>query len=309
MGRRERGAGRSAELSFGQAEPGYAWEKVRRALGRLFTQATVRNFSQAEMMPAVALRTSTAIQPPAVLPGSAERDWKPDGEVWEAPVLQAWIGARDANLLPSVSLAQDDAALPLPACRAMAVIQTHVCRVGSAGLTWPVSSAGLPEIFLTLAPGPIRVESVPLPGPPSLVRLETRPLTGWNPGMPECRALRLPQIAGPRIRWGGDAVLSRMAVTRLGREAPPEVPFSLAFPAEALRLAQAASLPADDVILLGVYPGVPLLAVSRIVVLDEGRRLRLWLKPEVLRGRNGGRLITLLMGRQTSSGKMLQAAL
>lgn len=309
MGRRERGSGRSAELISGQTESGRVWEAVRRALGRLFSQATVRNFSHAQMTPPVTLRTSTATQSPAVVPGAAERDWKPDGKVREASAPQAWIGAREGNLLPSVSLAQDDAALPLPACRAMATIQTRACRVESTSLAWPFSSVRLPEIFLTLTDAPIRVESFPLLGPPGLVRLGIRPLTGWKVGELRCSALRLPCMAGPRIHWGGDAVLSRMALTRRGREAPPDIPFSLAFPAETLRLAQAANLPPDDVVLLGVYPGVPLLAVSRIVVLDEGRRLRLWLKPEILRGRNGGRLITLLMGRQTSSGKMLQAAL
>ena len=68
-------------------------------------------------------------------------------------------------------------------------------------------------------------------------------------------------------------------------------------------------LPLLDVTLLGVYEQVPILAVSRIVVEDEGRRLRLWLKPDVLRDRRAARRITLLVGRRISDGKMLQAAL
>lgn len=305
MGRRERGAGRPAELSSGQAEPSRAWETIRRALGRIFSQAKVRSFSRAEMTAAVALRLSDAIQPPIVLPGGGERVWRPVGEVREAPVPQAWAGARDGDLLPSVSLAQDDAALAPPPCRAMTILQTQSCRVGAAGLAWPVSSVRLPDAFLTLPPAPVRVTAASVLEPGDSARM----LTGWRMETPKSSALRLPPSAGPRVRWGGDAVLSRMALTRRGREAPPGIPFSIAFGAEALRLAQAANLPTDDVTLLGVYPGVPLLAVSRVVVADEGRRLRLWLKPEVLRGRNGGRLITLLVGRQISSGKMLQAAL
>lgn len=304
MGRRERGDGRPAELSSGQSESGRAWETIRRALGRLISQAAIRSLSPAEMTPPVALRTSDAVRSPAVLPGAGEHVWRPVGDVREAPVPQAGIGARDGNLLPSVSLAQEDAALAPPLCHAMTAVQAQACRVGSASLAWPVLSVRLPEAFLALPSAPVRVESARLPA-----SLPNRMLEGWGMEAPKTSALRLPRIPGPRIRWGGDALLSRIAVTRRGREAPPDIPFPLAFRAEMLRLAEAASLPPDDVTLLGVYPGVPLLAVSRIVVADEGRQLRLWLKPEVLRGRNGGRLITLLVGRQDSSGKMLQAAL
>ena len=87
------------------------------------------------------------------------------------------------------------------------------------------------------------------------------------------------------------------------------MPAGEAFEPERHRLAEAAGARLEDVTLLGVYPDVPILAVSRIVVEEEGQRLRLWLKPDVLRGRGGGRLITLLVGRRVSDGKMLQAAL
>ena len=121
-------------------------------------------------------------------------------------------------------------------------------------------------------------------------------------------AVRVPRLS-PTVRATGEGILSRIALTRRCREAPPYVPEALAFESERRRLAETAGLPAEEVTLLGVYPGVPILAVRRLVVEDEGRRLRLWLKPEALRGKRALRLITLLVGRRVADGKMLQAAL
>ena len=78
---------------------------------------------------------------------------------------------------------------------------------------------------------------------------------------------------------------------------------------ERRRLAETVQLKAEDIQLLGVYPDVPILAVERIVVEEEGRQLKLWIKPEVLRGRIASHRITLLVGSRISTGKMLQAAL
>ena len=259
------------------------------------------------MMPTVAVRAPPLGPTAPVAPGGRERDWKPAGETRQSPVPQAGAGGCDGNLLPAVRLANEDAALAPPDCRKVPVVQAERSRVESADLLLPAFVVRLPDSFLALPAEPVRVRPaglLTLPGGAS-----GRALKGWDMKAPRSRTLRLPRVADPRVRWGGDAVLSRMALTRRGLEPPPNVPLALAFAAEERRLAEAARLPPGDVMLLGIYPGVPILAVSRIVVADEGRALRLWLKPDVLRGRNGSRLITLLVGRQTSSGKMLQAAL
>jgi len=293
--------------SSGEAS-GRAWQAVRRALGRLVGQAAVQGVPESEMRPPVAVRTPAFAQPP-VAPGGRERDWKPTGEIRQSPVPEGVAGARDGDLMPAVRLVEGGEALTPPGCRAMPVVQTGAARVESADLLLPALVVRLPDSFLTLPPAPVRVQAADLLTPVGASAPSGGTLKGWDVPVPKSGALRLPRVPAPRVRWGGDAVLSRIALTRRGLEPPLGVLFALAFGAEERRLAEAAHLPLEDVTLLGIYPGVPILAISRIVVADEGRLLCLWLKPDVLRGRNGTRLITLLVGRQTSSGKMLQASL
>ncbi len=287
--------------------PSRAWQAVRRALGRLASRVAVRDLPPSQMTAAVGVRVTPLGPPAPVAPGGRERDWKPLGATRQAPVPEAGAGARDGDLLPVARLAEGSAALAPSVCRAMTVFRAKAGRVENADLLLPAFVVRLPDSFLALPPEPVRVRPVgllTLPGGKS-----GRALKGWGVDAPRCRALRPPRVPDLRVRWGGDAVLSRMALTRRGLAPPPGVPLALAFEAEGRRLAEAAQLPPGDVTLLGVFPGVPILAVSRLVVTDGGGRLCLWLKPDVLRGRNGTRLITLLVGRQTSSGKMLQAAL
>ena len=216
---------------------------------------------------------------------------------------QARAGARDRDLLPTVHVARNDQAIAAVECRLLPPVGGGDCRVEAVGLVQPLETIGLPPAFLSLPSSPIRVQSRPL--------LSVPPNKAWpipSVKAPKLSEIRIPNLSAPRVRWAGDPVLGRLALTRWSREAvglPPDA----AFMVERWRLAEAAGLALEDVTLLGVYDGVPILAVSRIVVEDEGRRLRLWLKPDVLRGKGRARLITLLVGRRLSDGKMLQAAL
>jgi len=279
-------------------------EAARRALGRLFARAAVRSLPEDVMTPAVRDRVTEALAVSPVEPGEGERVWKPSADVRRAAVPEAGVGARDGDLRPAVRLAGSDHALLPPQVLAMPVVQSAPCRVERAALLQPPAVIGLPSAFLALPPAPVRVRPAALLPPP-----RTLPLRGWAVAAPPAPALRLPRPAAPRVCWGGDAVLARMALSRRARVAPAGVPDAHAFHGERLRLAETAGLPPDSVTLLGVFDGVPILAVGRIVVADDGRLLRLWLKPEALRARAAPRLITLLVGRHEGTGKMLQAAL
>ncbi len=279
-----------------------AWEAARRALGRLFARASVRSLPDGAMMPAVRDRTTDALAAPPLSPGRDERGWKPVAAVRCAAVPEAGVGARDGDLRPVVRLTERDHALLPPQVLTMPVVQSLLCRIGCVDLLQPPAVIGLPAAFLALPP--VRVRTAALLGPS-----QTLPLRGWVVAAPRAPALRLPRLAAPRVHWGGDAVLGRMGLSRRARAVPRGVPGAQALQEERLRLAEAADLPPDEVTLLGVFDGVPILAVGRIVVADDGRLLRLWLKPEVLRARPAPRLITLLVGRHDRTGKMLQAAL
>ncbi len=274
-----------------------AWAAVRRALGRVLGRAGVRSLSDAERTIAAPLREGAlTFPPPAVSRGDA---WKPSAATALAPVPSAGAGLRESDLLPRVTLAAGDYAVGSPPIAAMPGADTLKAALGEIPLLWPLTVIALPESFVRLPESPVKIGRAALPAEP-----KTTALGGWGLPVPAgAKLLRLPRFAEPRIKWGGDSVLRRMPVVRRSR------PVAGGGQAERRRLAETVSLAPDEVTLLGVYPDVPILAVERIVVEDEGRRLKVWLKPEVLRGRSGAHRITLLVGRQAATGKMLQAAL
>ena len=271
-----------------------AWQIVRRALGRLFSRVGVRAVEDADRAISSPIqRGELKLPPPQVSCGEA---WKLSASVCFASVPQAGTGAQESDLLPQASLAKGDYALSQPAVHAMPGAETAAVTQ-AVSLRWAAGITALPESFVHLPTSPVRIGTVPLPEGP-----KSAPLRGWALSLPAAPALRLPRVNDPRVRWGGDNVLRRMPLTRSSRGIGSGI-------AERRRLAETAQLGPDEVALLGVYPDVPILAVERIVVEDEGRRLKLWLKPEVLRSRSGSHKITLLVGRQMTTGKMLQAAL
>lgn len=222
--------------------------------------------------------------------------WRPVATSVSAAVPTAGTGLRESDLLPRVSLAADDYALAPPLVASLPGAAASA-EVKGIELAWPLGVIEVPPSFVRLPESPVRTSTAALLSGP-----KTAPLRGWALPAARVSTLRLPRMGEPRVRWGGDSVLRRMPVTRQSRSLGGG-------PAAQRRLAETVHLRPDEVTLLGLYPDVPILAVERIVVEDEGRRLKLWLKPEVLRGRSGLHRITLLVGRQTATGKMLQAAL
>ncbi len=272
-----------------------AWQAVRRTLGRLFSRVDVRAVGDAERTMTPPVKPGALMSPPPQI--SYGDAWKPAAAVPKlAPVPTAGAGLRESDLLPRVVLAQGDYALKPPAIAAPPSAASSA-MTKSAEVSWTAEITALPSEFIRLPSAPVQISRAALLSSP-----KTAPLRGWAVALPPVKALRLPRPDSPRVRWGGDSVLRRMPLTRQSRPIGDGQ-------AERRRLAETAHLGAEDITLLGVYPDVPILAVERIVVEDEGRRLKLWLKPDVLRGRSGSHRITLLVGRQTATGKMLQAAL
>ena len=288
------------------------WDAVRRALGKMAGRVVVREMPPDSAASAVAVRTSAALEGLFVVPGGREAGWPPlaASRTLESPL--AGPGRRESDLLPSATLAgagdRTDFALPPATVGRLPVLGAEGSRVTQAGLDWPLTDVRLPDTFFALPAAPVRVQALALL--PTQKRLgASQSLGGWAVRGPKTGRVKIPRPSGPTVRWGGDSVLDRMPLSRRGLVPPPGQTASEAFAGEHRRLAEAMSLPPGDVALLGVFPGVPILAVRRILVEDEGHSLRLWLKSDVVRARTKLRFITLLVGRQVSSGRMLQAAL
>ncbi len=299
-----------------------AWAAVRRALGKLAGRVVVREMPPDTGAAAVAVRESDALTPRPVAAGRREGAWAAQAASHTLSGPEAGVGAQERDLLPLATLAgsrsdgegdRADFTLRPATVSVLPVLQAETSRVVEAGLDWPLTDVCLPEQFFRLPAAPTRVNAVALLG--SQKSLGDKPLGanqalgGWAVRLPKTGRLKIPRSTGLTVRWGGDSVLERMPLVRRGRVPLPGRTASEAFAAEHRRLAEAMGLPPGDVALLGVFPGVPILAVRRILVADDGQSLRLWLKPDVVRARTKLRFITLLVGRQVSSGRMLQAAL
>ncbi len=282
-----------------------AWEAARRALGRLFTHAAVREVPGNRLLPQASMRKSQALEAPPTTPGKSERVWRVAAAVRPSSLSQIAVRVSEQERRPVARLVGGSHALAPPECRAMPVPGASGLRIGSERQIGPVEAVRLPDQFVRLPADPLRLWEISL-----LTLPKTAALGGLRLAKPQGKSLRVPRLPAARLgaARAGELALSQIPLTRRGLEAPRGVLLFQAFAAEHQRLAETAGLPLSDVDLLGVYPAIPIIAVRRLVVEDEGRRLRLWLKPESWWGRPSPRRITLLVGRQISSGKMLQAA-
>ena len=288
------------------------WQTVRRALGRLAGTTKVRELSLADLAPAPAVAAPPSLTAFAVGRGAAESLWTPAAQAAQVPLPQAVAGSGKADLSPAVTLARLDAVLSAgsafghyggPAADGLHHAPAEFDR--PAG-----TDAGGRVAAVTFLAGPLIGAAVRF-APPDTARL-----TVEAPSLARGPILRLPgrraasddllRLAGGHVR-PGTGMLAQIPMKRVGRPVPKGVSVADAFAAEWQLLAQKAEAAPSDVFLVGVFPQVPVAAVRRLA-LEEGA-LCLWLKPEALAAAATGkvpRLATLIIGRQRSTGKMIQ---
>lgn len=234
----------------------------------------------------VKVRASDATATPRVDAGGLESRWRPRTDTHYLHPPEAQEGGGGADLATVATVIGGNRALKAADGR------IHSISVQMQGGTVCAWEEALPErsvpVVVNVIPGPAPVESVSL-----------------LPGQVQTRRDK----AALTIRGGrSSSALGRMS----------EIPMTRArlisdegFVAERAHLSAVSGVPVADVALIGVYPQVPLAAVGQLAVADEGRLLRLWLKPSA-----GGpkppstpKLVTVIFGRQRSTGKSLQAVL
>ncbi len=282
-----------------------AWEAARHALGRFFSRAAVHQVPEEQILPSATVHLSEALTPQLLAPGASEALWRVRAAVQPGSLSQIAVRVTSEGSRPQAIVVGENHAAAVPECHAIPILGASDLSIKQEIAIGAAQTVPLPYSFIALPPDPLRLLSVPVLNLP-----KGAALGGFSFAKPKGKPLRVPRL--PAVRLGpartGEVALSQIPLLRRGLQAPIGVPLSAAFSAEHKRLAETAGLPLSDVTLLGVYPAIPIIAVRRLVVEDEGRLLRLWLKPESWWGRPPPRRITLLIGRQSSTGKMLQAA-
>jgi len=286
------------------------WENVRHALGRLIAAARVQELplDRFSMRPEVLRPDALAV--PAPSPGAMETHWRPGTRSLAVTPPWAIPGGNGLDLAPIAASVNLDAALcPEIAgmhAAAIALLAPTVRRLGVveandlAVRLSPVAVTGGEARSAAARPPAPNTARLPVT-PPSLPRRSAAPRRGRGG-----EADPLP-LSGGRVRAGA-AAIAEVPMLRPRAPAPRDLAAVDAFADERRRLAKAAAVAEDDVLLLGVFPKVPVAAV-RNLALEENGALLLWLKPEAVAAAAAGRvppLATLIVGRRRSTGRMIQ---
>ena len=268
------------------------WENVRRALARLFANTDVRHIPLARITPAPVIRHPQEIGNAVSASGAREDNWQPLAAVLVAPALRAETGSQEADLMPRAIVVEGLGGWGTQGCLVKAEpLHSAAALVNNGGgAHWKLNTA-------------LRVRDAPLTVREPACRV-ARMLSG---------KLRVAQIR--RELWSGKAAhvqsglfpLAQIPLTRL-RLAVPET-MNKALAAGRRQLSIASGVPLEDLILMGLYPDIPVAAVNRLAVEDSGRVLRFWLKPEALTTLISQRRVTLVIGRRRSSGQIVQMVL
>lgn len=261
------------------------WQAVRRALGRLAARAVVREWEIG--LPSLSVRHSSApdFGEPSV--DRPENDWRLGAQVRLFPLPESRPGGDGVNLAALVPVVRADAALSeyAPPVRSALLESAQNQTRAWSPEEWRVPGSVVASPVLTLSGGtaralPFAVLRAPAVGALSVI---------GPPPQPAHSALAV----CARIPWE--------------RARLPESPEN-AFEPERARLAAAAQVPLDDVLLTGVFPRIPISAIRSLALGEGGAVLQFWFKPEALGG-PPPRRVTLLLGRLRSTGALVRAVL
>ena len=290
------------------------WETVRRAMGRLVSSIAVRDLPPSWPLPVPAVLLSKALSGPMPSAGASEAQSQPSAQSVALALPEFMAGAGGADLAPVASVISLDAVCrPTDSLICLAEMPPSSCTVHRLGVADGfVQTAVVQQVLTALSVGAAIRPVVCFPAP------ATSALTMQAPVLPrEARRLWPGRRASPEdlLRpHGGRArsalpVAAALPMRRTRRPIPPGISAATAFADERRHLALSSSVSEEDLVILGVFPQVPVAAVRRLALEGAGA-LSLWLKPEALVAAAAGkmpRLATLIVGRQRSTGKMLQA--
>ncbi|BDI34383.1 hypothetical protein CCAX7_64340 [Capsulimonas corticalis] len=306
--------GRSAgdsDSRVGAAVAAQAWEAVRRALGKWVTRTEVRALPSGSMLSLPAVPDDDLLTGPE--PGQGLREWecRPEARVLTHLAPDAPPGGEGVDLAAVITIVSGDAALGDGDCL---VHETPVAPSAAqiyspAPGKWEAGAIDIHDARTALAGGACRALKFSAMSAPKVGRLATV--------LPKfARAPKIPRLGGgpdglPRPRRmvirNGMGVISRIPLVRRSIAVDRSTP--AAHPEERARLAVTGKTTPDRVLVVGMFPSVPVAAVSRLALEPDGNELRIWLKPDAIVAGAPPKMLTLLVGRDRESGKTIQTVL
>lgn len=282
--------GRSPGDSGSVGETARLWDAIRRKLGGLFAHIDVRSLPPERMVlvaPQQAWNLALAVEA-----GRAEPRWRPQAALRACPIPQAEAPPQDSDLAALTSVVSGNAALRPEVCETEnALLPSGECVVEAlTAENWQISSVSARSEPMRLTGGAVRPLSVGVIKTPGLRQIA---------GTALCPAK-------PRLGRATNVVLAHVPLRREARPAWGGASATETFESEQRRLSASSGVPLEDLLLIGVFPRIPVTAINRIALEADGS-LSVWLRPEALASPGTLKWLTVILGRQRSTGKMLQA--
>jgi hypothetical protein len=277
-------------------------ENVRRALGKLVTFTKVQEISIAEtgQMPAVSTNDLLDV----VVPSEMEPMDYLSIPVSDRPagIPSAEPGGGGVDLASVVTVVSPDSAVNAAVTESyvidVAYAETHSYEIPHSQLFVPTPEPTKAD--LNLLGGEVRNFSLDRVG---AVATGSLPVDRIQVSVPTRRSVT---EAMQPMRLGVRTSLAHAYQIPMVRRSSIERRGQALNLKERERLAQVSNSSLENVALIGLFRNVPVTAVSRLSVEEEAAELLIWLKPEAVKSAGPLKMVNLLIGRDTVSGKMIQ---
>lgn len=277
-------------------------------MGKWVARTQVRDLPPDALLRLASISENDLLRGPEPAQGIREMECRPGARVLAHITPEARAGGGGVDLAAVITVISGNGALGNGDCRTHAAsIAPDAARVfAPRSSQWQFGALGVSEEPTQPIGGACRM--LPLDGlsVPRMGRLATvLPKFARAPKMPRLAAGAdgLPRFRRMVVRNGMGAV-SRIPLIRRSLAVDRSTP--TAHPEERARLAAMGKTTPDRVLVVGIFPAVPVAVVSRLALEPDGTELRVWLKPEALASGATPKMLTLLVGRDRETGKTIQ---
>jgi hypothetical protein len=280
-------------------------EKVRRVLGRLCTHTTVHQLPMDDLVASLVVPPADLLGMPVPSNGLRSGSLRIECAALAAGIPTAPSGGNGVDLAAVTTVVSVDGAFASHPCRTHLVplpddyAIVHNCHAPS----WVVTSPIMRVADVIPAGGVERRLALDAVKATAVTAI---PVGRIRPTIPVARrvrdALNRP-FPRPAVR-SAIAAAYRVPLVKHSSSAMRGAGLQMA---QLVRLADAANIPVDRVALIGIFPNIPVAVVSRMSVEGSAGELRIWLRPGAAGLSGPQKLITLIVGRNTTTGKTIQA--